>query len=81
MLRSDAVGDYTEAYRTVGKQKRDVLLVWGSQDPEVNAGMVDQIRSLIPHVSYRPVDHAAHGIVFQRPETVNRLVREFLLRE
>lgn len=80
MLRNDAVRDYTAAYRTVGKQSRDVLLIWGDRDPEITRGMVDRIRSLMPHIVYQPVENAAHGIVFQRPEEVNRLVHEFLLR-
>ena len=78
MLRNDAVQDYSDAYRMVGKQQREVLLIWGKQDPEITEGMIDLIRSLIPHVTFEPVAGVAHGIVFQQPEVVNRLIREFI---
>jgi pimeloyl-ACP methyl ester carboxylesterase len=79
MLRHDAIGDYSDAYRAVGKQQREVLLIWGDQDSEVTPEVIDLIRSLIPHITFKPVTGVAHGIVFQRPDEVNRLIREFIV--
>jgi pimeloyl-ACP methyl ester carboxylesterase len=79
MLRNNAVGDYRGAYQAVGRQKRDVLLVWGTGDTEVTRKMIDDIQSFIPEVTFKPVEGVGHGIVFQKPETVNKLIINFLL--
>jgi pimeloyl-ACP methyl ester carboxylesterase len=78
MLRNDAVGDYRNAYRTVGKQDREVLLIWGTGDEEITEGMVRDIRSLVPHLLFKPVQGVGHGIVFQQPEIVNKFLLNFL---
>ena len=78
MLRNDAVRDYTKAYGIVGKQNRDVLLIWGTQDSEITRDMIASIRALIPHLTFKPVDGAGHSIVFQKPDIVNRLILNFL---
>ena len=78
MLRNDAVGNYNAAYQTVGKQKRDVMLIWGIDDTEISKEMIRDIRSFIPHVTFKPVEGAGHGIVFQKPEEVNKLIVSFL---
>jgi pimeloyl-ACP methyl ester carboxylesterase len=79
MLRNDAVEDYRPAYQIVGKQKRDVLLIWGTGDTEITPQMIDDIKSFIPRLTFKPVKGVGHGIVFQKPQTVNRLILSFLL--
>lgn len=79
MLRNNAVGDYRPAYQIVGKQKRDVLLVWGTGDTEVTPQMIADIKAFIPGLTFKPVEGAGHGIVFQKPQTVNTLIISFLL--
>ncbi len=81
LIRDGAlVGDYTAAYRTVGSQKRDVLLIWGTEDTEVTKQMISRIHSLIPHLEYEPVEGVGHSILFQRPVTVSNLMIQFLNR-
>jgi pimeloyl-ACP methyl ester carboxylesterase len=79
MLRNDAVGDYRAAYQIVGRQKRDVLLIWGTEDTGVTKPMIGDIQSAIPRLTFKPVEDVGHGIVFQKPETVNKLIINFLL--
>jgi len=78
MLRNDAIGNYNMAYQAVGKQKRDVLLIWGTDDTEITKEMIRDIRSFIPHLIFKPVEGVGHGIVFQKPEEVNKLIISFL---
>ena len=78
MLRNNAVKDYSEAYRTLGKQKRDILLIWGTNDTEITKEMIKDIRSLLPNVKFKPVDNAGHGVVFQKHKVVNSLITDFL---
>ena len=78
MLRNNAVGDYRSAYRILGSQKRDILLIWGTDDTGVTRPMVDDIQSLVPRITFKPVEDVGHGIVFQKPEIVNTLITGFL---
>jgi pimeloyl-ACP methyl ester carboxylesterase len=78
MLRNDALGDYSKAYKIVGNQKRDILLIWGTADTEITKEMIQDIRSFIPQLEFKPVDGVGHGIVFQKPYTVNSLILKFL---
>ena len=64
----------------LGGQKRDVLLVWGTEDTGVTAPMVSAIPSLVPRLTFKPVEDAGHGIVFQKPEIVNALLTDFLIK-
>lgn len=79
MIRNDAlVGDYSAAYKSVGNQKRNVLLIWGTADTEVTKEMVGDIQSFIPHLEFRPVEGVSHSIVFQKPDTVSNFIIKFL---
>src|SRR5210317_1743505 len=51
MLRNDAVGDYRVAYQIVGRQKRDVLLIWGTEDAGFTKPMISDIQSAISRLS------------------------------
>jgi pimeloyl-ACP methyl ester carboxylesterase len=78
MLRGDAVGDYVDAYRALGKKERDILLIWGTEDTEVTGEMIKDIRFYLPHLQFKPVEGVGHGIVFQKPEIINSLIVDFL---
>lgn len=80
MLRNNAVGDYRPAYRILGGQKRDVLLIWGTEDTGVTQPMVSEIQALVPRLTFKPVEDVGHGIVFQKPEIVNALLTGFLTK-
>ena len=78
MLRNDALGDFTAEYRTVGRQTRPVLLLWGTADVEITRAMIDTARAAIPNVVFRSFGAVGHGIVFQRPDSINHQVLDFL---
>ena len=78
MLRNDALGDYSDSYKVVGNQERNILLIWGIEDVEVTKQMISEIQSLIPHLKFKPVERVGHGIVFQKPDTVNKFILSFL---
>ncbi len=80
MLRNDAVRDYTTAYQRLGKQKHEILLIWGTEDMEITREMIKDIRSFLPHLQFKPVEGVGHGIVFQKPEIINTLIIDFLRR-
>ena len=78
MLRNDALGDYSDSYKVVGNQERNILLIWGTEDAEVTKQMISEIQSLIPHLKFKPVEGVGNGIVFQKPDTVNTFILSFL---
>jgi pimeloyl-ACP methyl ester carboxylesterase len=78
MLRNDAVRDYTPAYKTVGAQDREVILIWGKEDTDITPEMIDEIKALLPNLDFNPVDGAGHGIVPEKPELINGFLLEFL---
>ena len=78
MLRNDAVRDYTKAYEILGKQNRNILLIRGNEDTEITTDMVDEIRSYLPKVKFKPIKGAGHGAVFQEPKVVSSLIINFL---
>lgn len=80
MIRGDALGNYDAAYRAVGRQKRDTLLIWGTHDAEITRGMIDAVRNFIPAVRFKPVEDIGHGIVLQKPELIRRAIVDFLGR-
>ena len=78
MIRSDAIGDYRDSYESVGKQKRSVLLIWGSHDTEIPEDVIKTARKLIPHVQFHAIPDAGHNIVFQKPELLSGIINNFL---
>lgn len=78
MIRSDAIGDYRDSYESVGKQKKSVLLIWGSHDTEIPEEVINTARKLIPHVQFHALQDAGHNIVFQKPEQTSAILINFL---
>ncbi len=78
MLRNDAVKDYSKAYKILGKQKRDVLLIWGKEDKEITKNMIKDIRVLLPNVTFSAINNGGHGAAFRKHKTVNKLIINFL---
>jgi len=78
MLKNDALGDYTESYERLGKQDREVLLIWGTDDNEIKKEMITEIRNSIPNLKFEAVVGVGHGIVFQRPDVIDSLLIDFL---
>ena len=78
MLRNNAVGDYSKSYQMVGNQNREILLIWGTEDAEISKQMISNIQSFISNLTFKPVENVGHGIVFQKPDTVNSLINSFL---
>lgn len=78
MMRSNALNDYTPAYRAIAKQSREPLLIWGAADAEISKEMIDAVRSIIPDARFVPIEGAGHGVLAQEPEKINALLIEHL---
>ncbi len=78
MLRNNAVRDYSIAYQQVATHKREILLIWGTEDTEITKEMITDIRAYLPQLQFKPVEDAGHGVVFQKYAIVNSLIIDFL---
>ena len=81
MLRNNLLEDYTNAYQVLGEQEKEILLIWGEEDTEITREMIDDIRSYLPRLEFKAVADVGHGIVFQKPQTVNTAIIDFLLEK
>ncbi len=64
----------------VGKQERSVLLIWGKDDRLIPEVSTNRMRSVIPGIEYHEIDRAGHVAHYERPEKMNPLLLDFLLR-
>lgn len=78
MLRNDALDDYSNAYQAVGKQKRDILLIWGTEDSEITETMIHDIKMFIPAIEAKPIKDVGHGILIQKSDEINSFIIDFL---
>ncbi|MFO7665747.1 MAG: alpha/beta hydrolase [Desulfobacterales bacterium] len=81
MIRSDAIGDYRDSFKSVGKQKRNVLLIWGSLDKEIPEDVINTVRKLIPDIQFHAISDAGHNLVFQKPELIGTMLDNFLRKK
>ncbi len=59
--------------------EHDTLLVWGRLDGLAPLGQGEALQRSMPHATLQVVERAGHLPMIERPETVNRLVRDYLL--
>jgi pimeloyl-ACP methyl ester carboxylesterase len=78
-LRSNALGDYSAAYRELGQAGRKALLIWGTSDEDIPAAHIERIRKLVPLARYHELPGISHGAVFQAPTRINALLLGHLL--
>jgi pimeloyl-ACP methyl ester carboxylesterase len=81
MFRSDATTDYTADYETVGKQDRNIMLIWGTADSDISAEMVQAIQKALPNVQFKQLEGAAHDPQVDVPDQVNSLILDFLKQQ
>ncbi len=80
MFRTDAVGDYRDAYRRVGELKKPVMLIWGTGDEDVTREDIDFVQQVIPDLRLRVLDGAGHSPNVDARERFNPLLLDYLLR-
>jgi pimeloyl-ACP methyl ester carboxylesterase len=77
-MRHGILGDSSETFRRVEKQKRPTLLIWGREDQTIPFEHNERVRATIPHVEFHAIDDVGHIPHYERPEVVNPLLIEFL---
>jgi pimeloyl-ACP methyl ester carboxylesterase len=78
MFRGDVMRDCRDAYRSVGKQDRRVLLIWGTEDTDISREMIDEIQKAIPTVQLYVLEGVGHQLNVESVQKVNDLIVDFL---
>jgi pimeloyl-ACP methyl ester carboxylesterase len=79
LFRTDALGDYREAYSSVAITNMPVLLFCGSDDPEISEQMITELKRLIPYTQAHMLAGAGHGISLHlETDRVNPILVDFL---
>ena len=60
--------------------RKPVLMVWGREDKITPFAQLEVAVAVLPAAEFLPVDKAGHAAQYERPETVNPAVVEFLRR-
>jgi pimeloyl-ACP methyl ester carboxylesterase len=69
-----------DLYRRVGASRKPVLMIWGREDRIAAFAQHAIAREAMPAAEFLPVDRAGHAAQYERPETVNPAIVEFLRR-
>lgn len=72
--------DSLPLFRNLAASRKPVLVVWGREDKITPFAQLEVAASVLPAAEFLPVDKAGHAAQYERPETVNPAVVEFLRR-
>lgn len=83
-LRSDALGDYTAAYREAGRHAQlaavPQLLAWGTADRDIPAAHTARIRAALPGAHTLELPGVHHGVPFEAPAALRKALLDHLAR-
>ena len=75
---TDGIGD-VELTKATEALTADTLLVWGAVDGIAPVSQGERLRERMTHARLAVVDGAGHLPMAERPETMNRLLRNFII--
>ena len=76
-----AAGGVPEEYEAkINAMRLEVptLVIWGENDPALLIGLTRGLEKWIPDMRLETLPGAGHWVPYERPEEVNRLIREFV---
>jgi pimeloyl-ACP methyl ester carboxylesterase len=54
------------------------LVIWGERDTALLPELLDGLEAMVPKLTLKRIPDASHWVIHERPEEVNRLIREFI---
>ena len=63
------------------KVRVPTLVIWGEQDVALTVKNLDGLENYVPELTVKRIADASHWVVHEKPAEVNRMIREFLIRE
>lgn len=79
-LRNFNLDNQKTAFEAVGKQGRQVMLIWGREDKIVPFSNNEMVRAAIRDADFHALDATGHIPHYESPERVNPLMVDFMKR-
>jgi pimeloyl-ACP methyl ester carboxylesterase len=54
------------------------LVIWGEKDTALLTGNLDGLDAVVPRLTIKRIPDGTHWVVHEKPELVNRYIRDFL---
>jgi len=77
-LRHGPLTGQEAAFSSVGRQKREGMLLWGTRDTVVPYEAHKRVKQLIPWLAFHPVSGGRHCVNYENAEEVNSVLIAFL---
>ena len=77
-LRSNVKADQRDELQEVGRHSRQVLVIWGKQDPNVPFELSASLMSVMPYARLLAIDQAGHLPQWEQPNIVQPAIISFL---
>jgi len=58
--------------------KMSTLVIWGEKDPYLLSANLNGLEKYVPNLKIERIPDATHWVVHEKPERVNRLIRDFV---
>jgi pimeloyl-ACP methyl ester carboxylesterase len=81
MFKTDLVGNYKNIYKTVGKNKTETLLLWGTEDHIIKESDIDFAAKSIPGIKLVKLIGLGHSPHAEKADEINRIIIDFLKSE
>jgi pimeloyl-ACP methyl ester carboxylesterase len=79
-MRNGMLDSFYETYTRVGALQKPTLLFWGTNDTTVPFEYSKVILKAMPHAEFHPIENCGHIPHYEKPEIVNPILLEFLLK-
>ncbi|MBI2758141.1 MAG: alpha/beta fold hydrolase [Chloroflexi bacterium] len=80
-LRNKMVGGHPNIYDQLGKLSKPVLLLWGRNDRTLPFDHSQDIIAAVPGIEFHPIEDSGHIPHFEKPEIVNPILINFLIKK
>lgn len=71
-------GRHADVYAQVGKSSVPVLLLWGTEDVTTPFSQSGNIKHLIPHLVFKPIEGIGHVPHYEAPDMINPVICSFI---
>jgi pimeloyl-ACP methyl ester carboxylesterase len=79
-MRNGMLESFAETYERIGKLRIPTLIFWGRQDKTVPFADSQALCNAMPHAELHAIDDCGHLPHYEKPEEVNPILLEFLLK-
>lgn len=60
------------------KDQKRIMIIFGMNDPYYNEGSIPALKKYLPYTRYITLDNVGHNVNFEKPDTVNQIIHNFI---